>query len=251
MAVENSSKKFRRSKAFRENSGDLVSPVRQNENSCERLSWMGTNCVKTAGPSRGHRRPSWRALPCVGQFFQSSQCVWERLCATCVIDILAGGYLLSMPSHLILSPDGNMHAAWRQPWISSFHLLARSAVALSRRRPAERLHEKAFVFFLPFGTRATVRIFLPFCTCGTLRTDLDKTNLLKTPCLHPFSLCFFDVCHARFFGGSGHLPMLSHMGVAQILHMCSAVFEQHAVIPVEGSFPPETNAVNFFVLALN
>ena len=45
--------------------------------------------------------------------------------------------------------------------------------------------------------------------------------------------------------------MLSENGVAQILHMCSVVFEQHAVIPVEGSLPPETNAVSFFVLAIN
>ena len=30
-----------------------------------------------------------------------------------------------------------------------------------------------------------------------------------------------------------------------ILHMCSVAFEQHAVIPVEGSLPPETDAVGF------
>ena len=29
------------------------------------------------------------------------------------------------------------------------------------------------------------------------------------------------------------------------------VFVLHAVIPVEGSLPPETNAVSFFVLAIN
>ena len=37
--------------------------------------------------------------------------------------------------------------------------------------------------------------------------------------------------------------MLCENGVAQILHMCSVVFEQHAEIPVE------TKAVSFFVLA--
>ena len=31
----------------------------------------------------------------------------------------------------------------------------------------------------------------------------------------------------------------------------SVVFEQHAVVPVEESLPPETNAVRFFVLATN
>ena len=53
---------------------------------------------------------------------------------------------------------------------------------------------------------------------------------------------FFDFFHARFFGGSGHLPMLP-------LHVCSVVFIQHAVIPVEGSLPPETNAVSFSCVA--
>ena len=55
----------------------------------------------------------------------------------------------------------------------------------------------------------------------------------------------------RVFGVSGHLPMLPENGVAQILQMCSVVFEQHAVVPVEGTLPPETNAVSFFVLAIN
>ena len=66
-------------------------------------------------------------------------------------------------------------------------------------------------------------------------------------------LCFFFLMFSMrvFFGASGHLPMLSKNGVAQILHMCSVVAEQHAVIPVEGSCPPETNAVSFFVLATN
>ena len=49
-----------------------------------------------------------------------------------------------------------------------------------------------------------------------------------------FSMCVFWV--------SGHLPMLSENGVAQILHIRSLVFEQHAVVPVEGSLPPETEA---------
>ena len=74
---------------------------------------------------------------------------------------------------------------------------------------------------------------------------LDKKNLLKTPCLS--SVCFvFFVFHARFFLVSGHLPMLSHIGVA-----CSVVFEQHAVIPVEGSLPHGTNAVGFFCFGNN
>ena len=45
--------------------------------------------------------------------------------------------------------------------------------------------------------------------------------------------------------------MVFENGVAQILHMCSAVFERDAVIPEEGSFPLETNAVSFFVLAID
>ena len=61
-----------------------------------------------------------------------------------------------------------------------------------------------------------------------------------------FLCVFFEVFNARFLGSSGHLPMLSESGVAQTPHMCSVVFEQHAVIPVEGSSPPETNAVSFF-----
>ena len=44
---------------------------------------------------------------------------------------------------------------------------------------------------------------------------------------------------------------MSQNGVAQILHLCSVVFEQHGLIPVEGSCPPETDAVSFFVLAIN
>ena len=40
-------------------------------------------------------------------------------------------------------------------------------------------------------------------------------------------------------GGSGHLPVLSENGVVQILHMCSVVYERHAVNPEEGSLPPE------------
>ena len=38
--------------------------------------------------------------------------------------------------------------------------------------------------------------------------------------------------------------MLYHIGVAaNLLHMCSVVYEQHAVVLVEGSLPPETDAV--------
>ena len=33
--------------------------------------------------------------------------------------------------------------------------------------------------------------------------------------------------------------------------LCSVVFVLHAVIPVELSLPPETNAVSFFVLAIH
>ena len=56
-----------------------------------------------------------------------------------------------------------------------------------------------------------------------------------------------------FWGGGvcGHLPTRSENGVAQIMLLYSVVFQQHAVIPVEESLPPETNAVSFFVLATN
>ena len=44
-------------------------------------------------------------------------------------------------------------------------------------------------------------------------------------------LCFFDVSHVRFLCVSGHLATQSENGVAQLLLLCSVVFEQHAVIP--------------------
>ena len=53
----------------------------------------------------------------------------------------------------------------------------------------------------------------------------------------------------RVFCGFWSSADVTENGVAQILQMCSVVFEKHAVIP--GSLPPETNAVSFFVLAIN
>ena len=111
-------------------------------------------------------------------------------------------------------------------------------ISLSRRRPAERLHEKASVFL-------TVRHPRYFA-----RTDLDKQTCWKLHVCHPFSLCFL-MFSMRFLGSSGHLPMLSENGVAQILHMCSVVFETARRDSSGASFPPETNAVIFFVLAIN
>ena len=61
-------------------------------------------------------------------------------------------------------------------------------------------------------------------------------------------LCVFFLMFSMrvFFWGYGHLPTRSENGVAQIMLLYSVVFEQHAVIPVEESLPPETDAVSFF-----
>ena len=71
----------------------------------------------------------------------------------------------------------------------------------------------------------------------------QKKNLLKTPGIR--FLCVFLMFSMRFFWVSGHLPSQSENRVAQILLLCSVVFVVHAVIPVEGSLPPENNAVSF------
>ena len=102
---------------------------------------------------------------------------------------------------------------------------------MSRRRPAERRHEKASVFFYPSAPAAPSALFAVF-------TIWTKTKLVENSMFAIRFLCFFCFPCA-FWWFSGHLPMLSGNGVAQILHMCSVVFEQHAVIPVEGSVPPE------------
>ena len=70
--------------------------------------------------------------------------------------------------------------------------------------------------------------FLMFYTCGTFRTDLDKKkNLLKTPCLPS---AFFDVFHAHFLRFMVICRLNPKMESPQILHVCSVVFEQRAVI---------------------
>ena len=110
---------------------------------------------------------------------------------------------------------------------------------------------KKHPFFLHFGTRGTIRIFCcfaPAVLCALIRTE--KKRVEHSMFAIRF-LCFFLMFSMRVFGVSGHLPMFSENGVAQILQMCSVVFGQHAVIPLEGSLPPETNAVGFFVLAIN
>ena len=47
----------------------------------------------------------------------------------------------------------------------------------------------------------------------------------------------------RVFWVSGHLLIQFENGVPQILLLCSVVFKQHAVIPVEGSLPPSLRMV--------
>ena len=72
---------------------------------------------------------------------------------------------------------------------------------LESAQAAERLHAKASVFFLPFGTRDTIRFFCCFAPAVLCAPIWTKKNLLKTPCLPSvFFVCFFDVFHARFFG---------------------------------------------------
>ena len=104
---------------------------------------------------------------------------------------------------------------------------------------------KQFVF-LPFGTPGTIRIFCCFAPAFQHRCG-QKKDLSQTPCFAIRFLCFFYVFHARFLWVSGHLPTQSKNGVAQMQLLSSVVvFVLHAVIPVEGSLPPETNAVSFF-----
>ena len=61
---------------------------------------------------------------------------------------------------------------------------------LSRPGPAERQNQKTLRFFTVWHPRHHPH-FLMFCTRGTFRTDLDKKNLLKTPCLPSVFFPFF------------------------------------------------------------
>ena len=70
--------------------------------------------------------------------------------------------------------------------------------------------------------------FLMFYTRGTFRTDFgQKKNLLMTPCLPS---AFFDVFHEHFLGFMVICRLNPKMESPQILHVCSVVFEQRAVI---------------------
>ena len=59
----------------------------------------------------------------------------------------------------------------------------------SRRRPAERLHEKASVV-PPFGTGGTISIFCCFAPAVLCAPIWKTKNLLKTPCLPSVFLMF-------------------------------------------------------------
>ena len=75
--------------------------------------------------------------------------------------------------------------------------LPQSRRDLSRLSHTERQNQK-IRFFAVWHPRHHPH-FLLFCIRGTFNTDLDKKNLLKTPCLP--SVFFFYVVHGFFFWG--------------------------------------------------